>query len=91
MKLLPPTLQFSPATLPDAKIGEAYSQEIIISNGLAPYNCAPMNDVPLGLTWTRNADGMLTLVGTPIQQPIIDFPIVIQVTDSNNATLTINY
>ena len=59
-----PTLGFSPATLPAATPATAYSQQINVSGGTAPYNSfvVASGSLPPGLT--LNATGLVS--GTPI-------------------------
>ncbi len=61
MYVAPPTITLTPASLPNAQVGAAYSALITASGGTAPYSYSAVG-LPPGLTLA--ADG--TLSGTPI-------------------------
>jgi hypothetical protein len=82
----PPTLTFSPTTLPNGATGVTYSQAIAASGGTGPYSnyqvstgtgTAPFNRLPAGLT--LSSTGVLS--GTPTAGGSYDF--IVSATDSS--------
>jgi uncharacterized protein YhjY with autotransporter beta-barrel domain len=71
-----PTLAITPASQPDAHVGQAYSATFTTSGGTAPYTYAATTALPPGLTLASNG----TLSGTPTQGG--SFAITIRSTDS---------
>lgn len=73
-----PTIVMAPATLPEPVAGEAYSQTLTASGGVAPYSFAvTAGALPSGLSLSSGGvlSGMTTLVGT--------FSFTISATDAN--------
>ena len=84
-----PTLAVTPATLPAGIAGNAYSQTLSISGGIAPYTVTQTGTLPAGLVFDA---GTRTFSGTPTQSGT--FAISVTVTDSTGgtaATVTNNY
>jgi len=79
---LPPAPTLSPATLPDGNVGVAYSQQVSVSNGLAPYTFSVTGTVPPGLN-TSNGATAVTISGTPTTAETGD-QFTVSVTDSSN-------
>ncbi|MEX2660757.1 MAG: ice-binding family protein [Vicinamibacterales bacterium] len=74
-----PVVTFNPATLPNATVGDAYTQTLTGSGGTAPYTFAvTVGTLPAGLTLT--AAGALS--GTPTTAGSSE--VTIRVTDANN-------
>lgn len=76
-----PTIVLAPATLPGPVAGEAYSQTITASGGVAPYSFAVTGGaLPSGLTLSPGGvlSGTTTLVGS--------FSVTITATDANGQT-----
>jgi methionine-rich copper-binding protein CopC len=73
-----PTITVTPATLPDALGGVAYSQLISVTGGTAPHTWSASGALPAGVTFNT---GTHTLAGTPTQTGT--FPITITATDVN--------
>ncbi len=69
---------FSPATLPNAIQGNAYSQPITASGGTGPYTFSAASGLPTGISLTIGG----TLQGTPTQNGA--FPFTFTVTDATN-------
>ncbi|WP_181883661.1 putative Ig domain-containing protein [Sphingorhabdus pulchriflava] len=85
-----PTLTITPATLPAAVQGIAYSQALTASGGIAPYSFAiSSGTLPAGLT-LNTTTGVIS--GTPTTSGTANFAIT--ATDSTGgtpATLTVNF
>ena len=85
-----PTLTITPATLPAAVQGIAYSQALTASGGIAPYSFAiSSGTLPAGLT-LNTTTGVIS--GTPTASGTANFAIT--ATDSTGgtpATLTVNF
>ena len=85
-----PTLTITPATLPAAVQGIAYSQTLTASGGIAPYSFAiSTGTLPAGLT-LNTTTGVIS--GTPTASGTANF--AISATDSTGgtpATLTVNF
>jgi large repetitive protein len=85
-----PTLAITPATLPTAVQGIAYSQTLSATGGIAPYSFAVSSgSLPAGLA-LNNATGVIS--GTPTTSGTANFAIT--ATDSTagtRATATVNY
>lgn len=84
-----PTISLTPASLPSATAGVAYSQVLTISGGIAPYAVVQSGTLPAGLSFDA---GSRTFSGTPTQSG--SFNISVTVTDSTGgtaATVTNNY
>lgn len=60
-------LAFTPTTLPNGLLGQAYNQTVTISGGVAPYTFEPGPDMnlPSGVTYTFDPAGKITISGTP--------------------------
>ena len=62
------TLTFAPATLPNGKVATAYSQQIQVTGGSAPYTWSidPLGGpLPTGLTLGTSTTDTNTITGTP--------------------------
>ncbi|QNU15842.1 putative Ig domain-containing protein [Thermomonas sp. XSG] len=79
-----PTLTVTPATLPAGTAGNAYSQTLSISGGIAPYTVVASGTLPTGLTFDP---ATLTYSGTPTQSGT--FNVSVTVTDSTGGTAAI--
>jgi large repetitive protein len=78
----PPTITVSPATLPAATVGSAYSQTISGGGGTAPYTFAiTAGALPAGLTLNASTGA---LSGTPTAGGTFNFTVT--ATDSNSFT-----
>ena len=76
-----PTLTLTPATLPAATAGTAYTQVLTVSGGIAPYTTTLTGTLPAGVTFnaaTRTFSGTPTQAGT--------FNLSVTVTDSTGGT-----
>ena len=84
------TLTVTPASLPGANVGIAYSQQLTVTGGVAPYSFAVGSGaLPAGLTLNPTT-GLIS--GTPTAAG--DFPFTVTVTDSTSgtaATATVNF
>lgn len=82
-----PTIDLSPATLPDAMVGIAYLETIVASGGMAPYGYSvSAGSLPPGLSLNA-ATG--TISGTPTTAGTFDFTIT--ATDSDLCTGSRDY
>ncbi|MCZ8324668.1 MAG: putative Ig domain-containing protein [Sphingomonadaceae bacterium] len=85
-----PTLTVTPASLPGAKYGIAYSQALTVTGGIAPYSFALTSGaLPTGVTLNPTS-GLIS--GAPTAAG--NFPFAVTVRDSTAgtaATLTVNY
>lgn len=84
-----PTISVTPGTLPGVVAGEAYSQPLTISGGIAPYAVVQTGTLPAGLIFDA---GSRTFSGTPTQSG--SYSISVTATDSTGgtaATVTSNY
>ncbi|UXN75916.1 autotransporter domain-containing protein (plasmid) [Devosia sp. A8/3-2] len=79
MSVAPPTITLTPASLPNAQVGAAYSMLITASGGTAPYTYSATG-LPPGLTLA--ADGRLS--GTSHAVGIANFAVTAK--DANDAT-----
>ncbi|WP_213949602.1 putative Ig domain-containing protein [Luteibacter sp. dw_328] len=80
-----PVIAITPATLPAATAGVAYSQSLSASGGSSPYTFAVTSgSLPSGITLTGN-----TLSGTAMAGG--SFPITIKATDALNFTMSTAY
>ncbi|MDQ2701620.1 MAG: autotransporter domain-containing protein [Pseudomonadota bacterium] len=80
LSVVPAAIVLSPAFLPDATVGEAYSRSITASGGLAPYTFTAGSGLPPGITLA--SDGELS--GTPTSPG--DYSFVVHATDSLGAS-----
>jgi hypothetical protein len=81
-----PTLTLSPTTLPNAAVGEPYSQTITTSGGNAPYSYVLLTgSLPAGLT--LSSSGIID--GTPVTTETDTF--TVHVTDAAGCTAVQNY
>jgi subtilisin-like proprotein convertase family protein len=78
----PPTLVFSPTTLPGAQVGVSYSQTLTVSGGTAPYHGFSISSGALPAGLTLSATG--TIAGTPTVGGTFNF--TVQATDSSTGT-----
>ncbi|BCM19147.1 hypothetical protein MJ8_29190 [Mesorhizobium sp. J8] len=77
----PPTITISPASLPGAIVGTAYSQTLTASGGTGPYNFSVnAGSVPFGTSFS--SDGLLS--GTPTVASTFNF--TVRVTDAYGFT-----
>jgi len=84
--VLPPTITVSPASLPAATVGSAYSQTISASGGTSPYTFSvTAGALPAGLTLASTG----ALSGTPTAGGTFNF--TVQATDANSFTGTRAY
>ena len=74
-----PTITVSPATLPGATVGAAYSQTLSASGGAGSYSFAITGTLPAGISLTGSA-----LSGTPTQAG--SFNVTVTATDANGQT-----
>ena len=81
-----PTITLSPASLPNAIIGQAYSRTITASGGTAPYNFSVTHGFPpSGLSLS----GAGLLSGTPNSSS--NFTFTVAAVDANNCSGTVTY
>jgi len=79
-------LGITPATLPNGKIGNAYSQTLTGANGMMPYSFAiTAGTLPAGLSMTSGG----AISGTPTAAGIFNF--LVKVTDGISKTATQSY
>ncbi|WP_128142373.1 IPT/TIG domain-containing protein [Janthinobacterium lividum] len=78
-------MDISPASLPGATVGTAYSQQLTANGGIGPYAFAVTGTVPAGMM--LNASGALS--GTPTAAG--SFALSVTVTDTRQFTVTKNY
>ena len=76
-----PTLSLTPATLPAATAGTAYTQVLTVSGGIAPYTTTQTGTLPAGVTFNA---ATRTFSGTPTQSGT--FNLSVTVTDSTGGT-----
>src|SRR5690606_15460875 len=76
MSVVPAPIIVSPPVLPDATLGEAYTQAITASGGIAPYTFTVSGSLPPGLVLASNG----TFVGIP--SAVGSYPFVIHATDA---------
>lgn len=74
-----PTIAVTPATLPGATVGTAFSQTLTASGGAGSYTFALTGTLPTGITLTGS-----TLSGTPTQAG--SFAVTVTATDANGQT-----
>lgn len=85
--LSPPLLELA-SELPAAKVGEAYSVEIPVSAGEAPFTWTHEGELPSGLT--LSADGArYVLAGTPAKEGAVAF--TVRVSDGNDLVASRKY
>jgi len=77
-----PTITITPATLPAATAGTAYSATLTASSGTAPYTFALSGTLPAGITLTAGG----VLAGTPTASGTFNFTVT--ATDSSPTPLT---
>ncbi|WP_338679375.1 IPT/TIG domain-containing protein [Janthinobacterium sp. TB1-E2] len=75
----------SPASLPGATVGTAYSQQLTANGGIGPYAFAVTGTVPAGMTLSTSG----ALSGTPTAAG--SFALSVTVTDTRQFTVTKNY
>jgi hypothetical protein len=81
-----PTIAFTPATLPDGRVGISYSQSLTASGGTAPHNFTLVGGtMPPGLT--LSSTGLLS--GTPTTSG--SFYLYVQATDANGCSGIMSY
>jgi subtilisin-like proprotein convertase family protein len=80
-----PPITINPQTLPEGRVGTAYSQALTASGGVNPLSFASAGGLPAGLT--LSSAGLFS--GTPSQQGSFTFSVI--VTDANGCTGTANY
>lgn len=75
-----------PDSLEVAYLGIAYSQEIQVTGGVAPYNIENKSVLINGLVFSfnqNNSPDTFKISGTPINAVSGAFPVIIKATDSN--------
>ncbi|MCC7601252.1 IPT/TIG domain-containing protein, partial [Janthinobacterium sp. FW305-129] len=78
-------MDITPASLPGATVGTAYSQQLTASGGIGPYAFVVSGSVPAGMA--LSASGILS--GTPTAAG--SFALTVKVTDTRQFTATRNY
>lgn len=91
MELLAAPLVFAPDSMPSAQIGIPYSQDITVSNGVAPYSFASEGSLIAGLAFQSISDGVMRLHGTPSQQSKGLYPFKLISTDSTGTVTEKQY
>lgn len=79
---------FAPDTLPDATIGEAYSQAVRVTGGSGYLKLAQSGTLPAGIQYSAPY-GIAVFAGTPTE--VGSFPMSLQVTDAANNTTTAGF
>jgi hypothetical protein len=74
-----PALQFSPATLPDSRVGSAYAATITVSQAATPVGGASVQDgalpAGLGLALVKEPENTIQISGTPTVAGTFSFTI----------------
>ena len=92
-----PDLEFSPATLPDAQVGAAYSATITVTQAATPVGDASIRDgaLPAGLTveLAKTPENTIRISGTPTVTGTFEFGIYVWCygTQVNGQTATQEY
>jgi hypothetical protein len=92
-----PTLQFSPATLPDAQVGSSYAANITVSQAVTPVGGASVQDgaLPAGLDLelAKDPNNTIQISGTPTVSGTFSFTIYVwcRGTNVNGQTATQQY
>ena len=92
-----PSLQFSPATLPDAQVGSSYAATITVGEAVTPVGGASIQDgaLPAGLdlTLAKEPINTIQISGTPTASGTFTFTIYVWCygTNVNGQTATQEY
>jgi hypothetical protein len=79
----PPPVAITTTSLPDATLGQAYSQSVTATNGTPPYSWSVVSgSLPPGLTLSTTGTPSTTISGTPTTLGTYAF--TVQVTDSGS-------